>query len=213
MIEDMQWLSWWHHADVLIKMLFVTLVALSLISWSVILFKSWQFWHLGRLERRITHRLLKNDLGENWRTTIAPATVSFLVFRDLSHMAMGHDHGGDAQNSAHHLEHHADLFIQGHRVELENGLTVLATIGNSAPFIGLLGTVWGIMNALAGLDSLANLTLDLIAGPVAEALVATAVGLFAAIPAVIGYNYLVRRLRRLNAVIERNLRHLIHLGV
>ena len=71
---------------------------------------------------------------------------------------------------------------------LETGLTFLATVGSTAPFIGLFGTVWGIMNAFRGLSNVAQATLAQVAPGIAEALVATAIGLFAAIPAVVAYN-------------------------
>ena len=89
-------------------------------------------------------------------------------------------------------------------VGLESDLTLLASIGSAAPFIGLLGTVWGIMHALDSLDGSQGLSLEMVAGPVGEALVATAAGLFTAIPAVMAYNLLVRRLRRLGALLGGN---------
>ncbi|WP_419799765.1 MotA/TolQ/ExbB proton channel family protein [Terasakiella sp.] len=98
----------------------------------------------------------------------------------------------------------AGQILREKKLDLESGLTLLATIGNSAPFIGLFGTVWGIMHALQALGGVEQISMDMIAGPVAEALVATAVGLMAAIPAVIGYNFLLRKLRRLNALIDGN---------
>ncbi|MEO5378913.1 MAG: MotA/TolQ/ExbB proton channel family protein [Magnetococcus sp. DMHC-6] len=99
--------------------------------------------------------------------------------------------------------------VREKRVDLENGLTFLASIGTSAPFIGLFGTVWGIMHALEGLGHQTSLSLDLVAGPVAEALVATAAGLFAAIPAALGYNLLLRRLRHVMTLAEGNLLRLL----
>ena len=72
---------------------------------------------------------------------------------------------------------------------LERGLPALATIGSTSPFIGLFGTVWGIMNAFTGLASLENVSLAVVAPGIAEALVATAIGLFAAIPATAAFNY------------------------
>jgi biopolymer transport protein ExbB len=98
------------------------------------------------------------------------------------------------------------------RLELENQLTLLATVGNTAPFISLLGTVWGIMHALQNLGGSTGISLETVAGPVGEALVATAMGLFAAIPAVAGYNLLIRRLRKLLAIIEVNTRALLARG-
>lgn len=86
---------------------------------------------------------------------------------------------------------------------LDKGLTILASIGSSAPFIGLFGTVWGIYNALQNISVQGNAGLSTVAGPMGEALVATAIGLFAAIPAVLAYNSFVR----LNRLLVQNLRH------
>lgn len=78
---------------------------------------------------------------------------------------------------------------------MERGLTVLASIGSTAPFVGLLGTVWGIYHALLAIGISGQGTLDKVAGPVGEALIMTAIGLAVAIPAVLGYNVLARRNR------------------
>ena len=76
---------------------------------------------------------------------------------------------------------------------LQDGLSFLATVGSTSPFIGLLGTVWGIYNALTAIGMSGNASIDKVAGPVGEALIMTAFGLFVAVPAVLGYNWLVRR--------------------
>ena len=76
---------------------------------------------------------------------------------------------------------------------LQDGLSFLATVGSTAPFIGLFGTVWGIYNALTAIGMSGNASIDKVAGPVGEALIMTAIGLFVAVPAVLGYNWLVRR--------------------
>ncbi len=76
---------------------------------------------------------------------------------------------------------------------LQDGLSFLATVGSTAPFIGLFGTVWGIYNALTNIGMTGNASIDKVAGPVGEALIMTAAGLFVAVPAVLGYNWLVRR--------------------
>ncbi len=81
--------------------------------------------------------------------------------------------------------------------DLERGLPLLASIGSVSPYIGLFGTVWGIMNAFTGLASLDNVSLAVVAPGIAEALVATAIGLFAAIPATAAYNYFANRLDRI----------------
>jgi biopolymer transport protein ExbB len=75
---------------------------------------------------------------------------------------------------------------------LENGLTVLATVGSTAPFVGLLGTVWGIYRALIKIGASGDASISAVAGPVGEALIMTAIGLFVAIPAVLAYNFFVR---------------------
>jgi len=82
---------------------------------------------------------------------------------------------------------------------LENGLTVLATVGSTAPFVGLLGTVWGIYHALTGIATSGQSSIEAVAGPVGEALIMTALGLFVAIPAVLAYNFFVRANRVTNS--------------
>jgi biopolymer transport protein ExbB len=77
--------------------------------------------------------------------------------------------------------------------ELQNGLAFLASVGSTAPFVGLLGTVWGIIKALVAIGISGQASIDKVAGPVGEALIMTAFGLFVAIPAVLAYNWLVRR--------------------
>jgi biopolymer transport protein ExbB len=83
--------------------------------------------------------------------------------------------------------------------KLEDGLTLLATVGSTAPFVGLLGTVWGIYHALLAIGASGNAGIEAVAGPVGEALIMTAIGLAVAIPAVIAYNAFNRQNRTTNA--------------
>lgn len=83
-------------------------------------------------------------------------------------------------------------------MNLEAGLTLLATVGATAPFVGLLGTVWGIYGALLRIGSSGQASIDAVAAPVGEALIMTAVGLFVAIPAVLAYNFFIRANRITN---------------
>jgi len=85
---------------------------------------------------------------------------------------------------------------------MQGGVAFLASVGSVAPFVGLFGTVWGILNALISIGVAGQASIDKVAGPVGEALIATAIGLFVAVPAVLCYNYLVRR----NKVINERLR-------
>jgi biopolymer transport protein ExbB len=101
------------------------------------------------------------------------------------------------------LTMHLLQVLDGIRINLDKGLTVLASIGSSSPFIGLFGTVWGIYGALESIAVQGNAGLSVVAGPMGEALIATAIGLFAAIPAVLAYNSFVR----LNRLLIQNLRH------
>lgn len=177
----MELLTWWDDADAIVRGVFIVLIALSLISWTIIVFKTWQLTSAYKGERTFA--------GQGVSRAGSPST----------HVATGLA-GVDGSDR----EGLAQALLRESRLELESGLTALATIGNTAPFIGLLGTVWGIMHALQGLSSAEALSMDLVAGPVAEALVATAAGLFTAIPAVVGYNLLLRQLRRLFGAAETN---------
>ncbi len=120
-----------------------------------------------------------------------------------------------AQAAAHHQRHEGSRLVESlnrsefvdralrqavtrESMNLESGLTVLATVGATAPFVGLLGTVWGIYGALLKIGSSGQASIDAVAAPVGEALIMTAVGLFVAIPAVLGYNFFVRSNRITN---------------
>ncbi|MDN5486666.1 MAG: MotA/TolQ/ExbB proton channel family protein, partial [Pseudomonas sp.] len=103
-----------------------------------------------------------------------------------------------------HLHHHDPAVLEGveralqvaiteQELELEKGLQFLATVGSVSPYIGLFGTVWGIMNSFLGLSQVQQATLSTVAPGIAEALIATAIGLFAAIPAVVAYNRFAAR--------------------
>jgi len=92
--------------------------------------------------------------------------------------------------------------IQKEQHQLESGLMILASIGSTAPFVGLFGTVWGIMHALQDISRAGSASLEVVAGPVGEALVATAIGIATAVPAVLAYNYGLRRARLFIAEME-----------
>lgn len=92
--------------------------------------------------------------------------------------------------------------IQRERRSTESGLAILASIGTTSPFIGLFGTVWGIMHALKSISSAGSASLDVVAGPIGEALIATGVGIAVAIPALLGFNFFVRKLKLQSADLD-----------
>src|SRR3569832_1561829 len=186
------WLSWWSDADWVLRAVFIILIGLSVLSWTVIIYKWRQISAAQRIERERSRH-------------IAPTA-------DINgHAKRLAGEGIDRET----VEAKVGLWMRGRRVELESYLPILATIGNSSPFIGLFGTVWGIMHALQALGGSQMLSLQMIAGPGSEALVATAAGLFAAIPAVMAYYFFVRNLRTVtllvdmsgNALVEAMLSH------
>ena len=143
-----------------------------------------------------------------WETPNAQDAIRFMEeqgrFEPFSKIALD-----AAQAAAHHQRHEGSRLVESlNRSEfvdralrqgvtresskLEAGLTVLATVGSTAPFVGLLGTVWGIYHALIRIGATGQASIDAVAGPVGEALIMTAIGLFVAIPAVLAYNFFTR---------------------
>lgn len=194
MNANTEWLAWWDDADLVVRGVFVVLIALSVSTWWVILYKAAQLTAAVRRERAASRMLAGGAPLADLAALAGNGTPSAHLAVETSRLT------GDLTD----LEARLGQVVRERRLELESGLTLLATIGNAAPFIGLLGTVWGIMHALQSLDSDAAVSLEMVAGPVAEALVATAAGLFAAIPAVVGYNLLLRLLRRVGGATEGN---------
>ena len=96
--------------------------------------------------------------------------------------------------------------------EQEKGLSILASIGSTAPFVGLFGTVWRIVNALSTISASGQATIDIVAGPIGEALITTAIGIGVAIPSVVAYNYFLRRIKLLITEIENFSEDLIRLA-
>ena len=150
-----------------------------------------------------------NVVGTFWETPNAQDAIRFMEEQPksepFSKIALD-----AAQAAAHHQRHDGSRLAESlNRSEfvdralrqavtressrLENGLTVLATTGSTAPFVGLLGTVWGIYRALIKIGASGDASISAVAGPVGEALIMTAFGLAVAVPAVMGYNWLVRR--------------------
>ncbi len=196
-IENTLWFTWWHEADIVIRAVFIVLISMSLLSWSLMSYKAQQLRRILKEEEQASILLIKTVPLDELQSKLAGTQPSFVLLNEA--LNQPDDYGRDEISSQ------LSQQLSQEQLRLEGGLTLLATIGNAAPFIGLFGTVWGIMHALhtlGGGDTV--LALDTIAGPVSEALVATAAGIFTAVPAVVAYNLLVRRLRFLGGVMEGN---------
>ena len=100
------------------------------------------------------------------------------------------------------LERHLRKQILIERRNLEKGSAILASIGNNAPFIGLFGTVFGIIHALKSIAASGQASMDVVAGPIGEALIATGIGIAVAVPAVLAYNYFVRKIKTIGAELD-----------
>jgi len=189
------------------------LLAMSVSSWVVILWKSWL---LQRAAGDMTR-----SLGAFWQSdSIDAALVRIKAFdrADLVApllLATRTDGAGTlaaAGDKAQQLTRVLRGALHVALLKLQYGQVLLATVGATAPFVGLLGTVWGIYHALIGIAGAGQITIDKISGPVGEALIMTAAGLAVAIPAVLAYNVLGRLISRIEAELEgfaRDLRALL----
>ncbi len=191
----------------IVKMTLAILIGFSAITWGIIFFKSWVFWSMGRANHAYGgafwaasdfNEASKVDQEKSAMGRIAGA--GFHVLQDVrSNASRPLELSGDIQSI---LERSLRQQISKERKVLEQGLAMLASIGSTAPFVGLFGTVWGIMHALEGISKAKSASLDVVAGPIGEALVATAIGIAAAIPAVLAYNYFLSRMRQSEAELD-----------
>ena len=184
------------------------LIAFSVLSWTLIVMKGWLQFRLSRQNGAFLDAFWNApSLGEGERIARASegplAQVCRAGFDTLRQIGWdgtrAPQNGGDIQPV---LERRLRAEAQKALRRLESGLMVLASVGSTAPFVGLFGTVWGIMHALQGISASGSAGLDVVAGPIGEALIATAVGIAAAIPAVLGYNYGLRRVNLYGAELE-----------
>ena len=185
----------------------ITLTVMSLMSW---------YWIIINFVKNVRMRGRgDNVVGTFWETPNAQDAIRFMEEQQksepFSKIALD-----AAQAAAHHQRHDGSRLAESlNRSEfvdralrqavtressgLENGLTVLATVGSTSPFVGLLGTVWGIYRALIKIGASGDASISAVAGPVGEALIMTALGLGVAIPAVLAYNFYVRLNRVTNS--------------
>ena len=187
----------WSQGDIVTRFVAILLLAMSLASWMVIIIKSLDLFRYKRLTR---------GAADFWHSEDFPAGLHKLGADPANPFRQLALEGREA--SAHHRHTKAQLHealdvsdwitrclrntLDEFTAHLQSGLAILASVGSTAPFVGLFGTVWGIYHALLSIGVSGQSTIDKVAGPVGEALIMTALGLAVAIPAVLGYNALVR---------------------
>lgn len=189
------------------------LLAMSIASWVVILWKAWLLHRAVGDVARSTAAFWQSNSVEQAREKVAAfdreaLVLPLIVATDIQAGGTLASVGDKSQqltrvlrDALHHVLH-----------KLQFGQVLLATVGSTAPFVGLLGTVWGIYHALVGIASAGQITIDKVSGPVGEALIMTAAGLAVAIPAVLAYNVFGRNIGRIEADLEgfaRDLRELL----
>ncbi len=182
------------NASLLVKAVMLTLLMASLTSWYLIIQRSLALRHdahsLDAFEQRFRREPELTPLYNEAFEAGEQANGIQRVFQAgyLEYQQLRHRPGIEPDVVLSGVERSLQVAISEQELQLEKGLQFLATVGSVSPYIGLFGTVWGIMNAFIGLSQVQQATLSTVAPGIAEALIATAIGLFAAIPAVIAYN-------------------------
>ncbi len=182
-------------AGPVVKLVLFTLLFFSVFSWAIIIYKFRLFSKVEKESEEFHNNFVKS---RNWddlykstkRLSVSPLTNLFRAAYSIEDTSR--DQVTRTLKRIEALE----------EIRLEKHLTFLATTGSTAPFIGLFGTVWGIMNSFMGIGRIGSASLAVVAPGIAEALIATAAGLIAAIPAVVAYNYYLSRARRTIALME-----------
>jgi biopolymer transport protein ExbB len=199
--------------DAVTQAVAILLLAMSVSSWVVILWKAWLLRRASGDVARSTAAFWQSASLDEARHKVAAFDREALVLPLIA--ASGNTPAGSlaaAGDRSQQLTRVLRDALHGVLDKLQFGQVLLATVGSTAPFVGLLGTVWGIYHALTGIASAGQITIDKVSGPVGEALVMTAAGLAVAIPAVLGYNVFGRIIGRIEADLEgfaRDLRELL----
>jgi biopolymer transport protein ExbB len=184
----------WRTSDFVSKGTLLILVIMSMGSWYIIFVKLWEQFKLMRQGREMTTSFWKSaSLKEGAKKLAEGSAYRYIAETGLA--ANEHHEGALTENID--LNTWVTMSVQRAvdtvQSRQQDGLAFLATVGSTAPFVGLFGTVWGIYHALTAIGIAGQASIDKVAGPVGEALIMTAIGLAVAVPAVMGYNWLVRR--------------------
>lgn len=192
-------------SEAIVKGTLVLLLAFSAATWALIVIKAVQVWRVRRQDADFDGVVTENSElpdVDSVRKYDGPAARLAQVGLATWESVKQAEHAARSDIPKDLLERSLRRQIQRERRSTESGLAVLASIGTTSPFIGLFGTVWGIMHALKSISSAGSASLDVVAGPIGEALIATGVGIAVAIPAVLAFNYFIRRLKLQAADLE-----------
>jgi biopolymer transport protein ExbB len=209
----MSFLDLFRQGDAITKVVAILLLAMSVSSWVVILWKAWMLQRASADVTRSTAAFWQAGTVGEGRQKVAAFDREALVLPLIT--ATEVQAPGSLASAGDKAQQLTRVLRDAlHRVldKLQFGQVLLATVGSTAPFVGLLGTVWGIYHALTGIANAGQITIDKVSGPVGEALIMTAAGLAVAIPAVLGYNIFGRLIGRIEADLEgfaRDLRELL----
>jgi biopolymer transport protein ExbB len=184
----------WRQGDFVSKGTLIILIIMSMGSWYIIFVKLWEQYKLMRQGREMAASFWKSaSLKEGAKKLKEGSAYRYIAETGLA--ANEHHEGALTENID--LNTWVTMSVQRAvdtvQSRQQDGLAFLATVGSTAPFVGLFGTVWGIYHALTAIGIAGQASIDKVAGPVGEALIMTAIGLAVAVPAVMGYNWLVRR--------------------
>ncbi|WP_440932417.1 protein TolQ [Candidatus Pelagibacter sp.] len=188
-------------ADIIVKSVIVLLILCSIYSWAVIFEKLKLFKKINNSSDQFEEKFWKSKSAETFYNNL-PQNISdpmALIFKESMQGIMK---SKSKTNINEKLSNILEAGIEKQTSKIEKGFTFLATVGSTAPFIGLFGTVWGIMNSFQSIAISRNTSLAIVAPGIAEALFATALGLLAAIPAVVAYNKFNNDLRLYNQKLE-----------
>jgi biopolymer transport protein ExbB len=184
----------WHQGDIISKSVLIILTIMSFGTWYIMVTKVWEQSRLFTASKEAANKFWNNasvKAGTNELNENSP----FRYIAENGLKAVDHHEGTLVEAIDRHswISMSLDRAVSFVNSRLQGGLAFLATVGSTAPFVGLFGTVWGIYHALTAIGIAGQASIDKVAGPVGEALIMTAIGLATAVPAVLGYNWLVRR--------------------
>ena len=188
-------------ADIIVKSVIIILIACSVYSWAVIFEKIKLFKKINSSSDQFEDKFWKSKSAETFYNNL-PQNISDPMALIFKESMQGIVKSKSKSNINERLTSILEAGIEKQISKIEKGFTFLATVGSTAPFIGLFGTVWGIMNSFQSIAISRNTSLAIVAPGIAEALFATALGLLAAIPAVVAYNKFNNDLRRYSQKLE-----------